>query len=88
MRTIHKIPVASGLFHIQLPKGAKILTVQTQRGQPQMWALLDTLNDPERRSFIAFPTGVEIAPDVHLDYIGTFQLADGARVFHLFEVLN
>lgn len=86
MRTIHKFPVASGLFHLPLPKGAKILTVQAQRGQPQMWALLDTDNDPERRSFVTFPTGGEMPTDTHLDYIGTFQLADGNLVFHLFEV--
>lgn len=94
MRTIHKFPVASGLFHIHLPKGAKVLTVQTQgpstgsgdTGEPKMWVLFDTDNETERRSFVTFPTGGDISSDTHLDYIGTFQLAGGNLIFHLFEI--
>lgn len=86
MRTIHKFPVETGAFGLYLPKGAKVLTVQAQAGQPQMWVLLDTDNETERRTFVTFPTGGEIGPNLHLDYIGTFQLAGGNLVFHLFEI--
>lgn len=86
MRTIHKFPVMSGVFHLTLPKGAKVLTVQTQYHQPQMWVLLDTENETERRIFVTFPTGGDVPEDTHLGYIGTFQLAEGNLVFHLFEI--
>lgn len=86
MRTIYKYAIQPGQFDIHLPKGAKILTVQTQHNQPQMWVMLDTDNNPERRTFVTFPTGGEVPTDTHLGYIGTFQLAGGHLIFHLFEV--
>lgn len=86
MRTIYKYAIQPGKFDIHMPKGAKVLTVQTQHRQPQMWVLLDTSNEPERRGFVTFPTGGEVPTDTHLDYIGTFQLNDGYLVYHLFEI--
>lgn len=85
MRTIHKFAVLARPFDLRLPKGAKVLTVQIQHGRPEMWVLLDTNNERERRTFVTLPTGNEIPDDINLDYIGTFQLDGGSLVFHLFE---
>ena len=69
---------------LEMPQGAKILAVQTQRNEPQMWALVDTGQFKVSRTFRVYPTGVEF--DVAgLAYIGTFQVQDGTLVFHVFE---
>lgn len=45
MRTIWKFPVVMPMednqFSVEMPQGAEVLGVQTQRGSPQMWALVD-----------------------------------------------
>lgn len=68
---------------IDMPKGAKCLTVQMQHGQPMMWALVDPTAPREDRHFIVLGTGhggeVEYS-----GYVGTWQ--DGSLVFHLFEI--
>lgn len=69
---------------LQIPKGAKILTVQAQGGMPQLWAYCDPTELPETRTFRIVGTGNPIAEHPG-DYIGTFQMYDGALVFHVFE---
>jgi hypothetical protein len=69
---------------IEMPRGAQVLCVQTQyRDQPQVWALVEPDNEVEDRSFVLVGTGWEVEPG--LRYIGTFQINQGALVFHLFE---
>ncbi len=73
-------------FSLELPKGAKILTVQEQDGEPQIWALVKSYAPMEERNFILVGTGHAIleAPS-KLKYIGTFQCAEREFVGHLFE---
>ena len=71
---------------LQMPKGAKILTVQEQGGMPQLWAYCDPTEPLETRTFRIVGTGNPIDQDPG-DYIGTFQMRDGALVFHVFEAL-
>jgi len=84
---IFKYPIeASDYFSLDLPKGAKILTVQVQHEMPFIWALVNPNVSKEMRHFKVAGTGHNI--DEHPDaliYIGTFQLSNGALVFHLFE---
>ncbi len=69
---------------IYMPLGAEILTVQTQCGQPQLWALCDE-NAPVRPRRIAmYGTGNPINKHPGI-YIATFQVDSGALVFHAFE---
>lgn len=86
MKTIWKFPVEMGRFELSLPVGAEVLSVQAQQGPPQMWVLLDPDigRDTMRRAFEVFGTGHPIPPSAHT-FIGTFQLASGSLVFHLFE---
>jgi hypothetical protein len=68
---------------IEMPIGARILSVQLQGGLgPQMWALVDPSAERERRAFLLFGTG---HTGVHGQYIGTFQWHNGVTVWHVFE---
>lgn len=89
-KTIWKFEIQPQQTSVEMPKGAEILTIQMQYGNPCIWALVDPLNDKEIRSIEVFGTGHSIYYDMGIErkYIGTFQLADGALVFHLFERIN
>lgn len=72
---------------LELPRGAKILTVQEQHGEPQIWALVNPGNPMETRNFRLAGTGHPIEEDEEvLNYIGTFQLLGGSFIGHLFEL--
>ena len=70
---------------IQIPQGARLLSVQVQDNQPQLWALVDPAALQVGRMFQAVATGEEFDDD-GMTYIDTFQINGGALVFHLFEV--
>lgn len=72
---------------IKMPKGAEILTVQSQGEQACVWALVDPNNEMEERYFEVYGTGHNIHYDMGINrkYINTFQLKGGSLVFHLFE---
>jgi hypothetical protein len=72
---------------VWLPKGAEILTVQTQNNIPYIWVLIDTSQPMEERRFEIFGTGASIHYDMGTDrkYIRTYQLYSKNLVFHLFE---
>ncbi len=75
----------SGRWTQLMPAGAEILSVQIQRGQVEMWALVDANRPEEVRAFVTYGTGHPM-PDDPGKFIGTFQLASGDLVFHLFDV--
>jgi hypothetical protein len=87
VRTIWKFPIEpADKFRLDLPKGARFLSVQMQHGEPQSWWLVDpTTNEREARRFRVHGTGHEVDGADRLVFLGTFQLAGGALVFHLFE---
>jgi hypothetical protein len=86
MRAIWKFPVSvRERFTVEMPRGAEVLSVQVQHGEPVMWALLDPKAQNETRTFAVHGTGHEFYDDGYA-YIGTFQIAGGALVFHLFEI--
>ena len=80
----YKIP-AHTYTEIEMPKGAKVLTVQTQRGEPCIWAIVDPNQEKEIRCFFIYGTGISFDYLQTYKYIGTFQPHD-YLVFHLFEV--
>lgn len=71
---------------VTLPVGSEILSVQDQQGSWQLWALVD----PQASVFE--PRKIRIAGTGHLihenikKHISTFQMHDGALVFHAFEL--
>ena len=88
MLTIYKytIPIQDA-FQLKLPIMARILCVDTQHELPCLWMMVDTAMPMTIRSFRLYGTGhpIETKHVSGLDYIGTFQLEQGAFVFHLFE---
>lgn len=83
-RSIWKFPLRVADFvEFAMPKNAKVLTVQVQLGDPCVWAEVDVGAETEIRRFRTFGTGHPL--DSGLLYIGTYQMRDGALVFHLYE---
>ena len=73
-------------LEIDLPVGSKILSVQEQFGEPQMWVLVNPDNPVyETRKFRLAGTGHPIK-ESDISFIGTFQLYGGSFVGHLFEI--
>lgn len=70
---------------VQMPDGAQVLTLQMQAGIPCLWALVDPTAKTVTRHFFIVGTGHELWKDGQ--YIGTWQVAGGALVWHLFEEL-
>lgn len=74
---------------VALPLGARVLTVKEQKGVPCIWCMV---NPDETRilecEFRIVCTGQEISETEsdRLNYIGTFFLASGSFVGHLFLI--
>lgn len=69
---------------INLSKNAHVLSVQVQNGIPCIWALVKTdsvLDVPYRVN--TYGTG-HCVSDHPGSFLGTYQLHDGALVFHVF----
>lgn len=71
-----------------MPRGASILTVQTQNEIPCLWALVDPYESKEERVIEIFGTGHKVNDENGIRYIGSYQLMSGAFVGHVFERLN
>ena len=89
MKTIWKYELETlDLFGLDMPIGAEVMTVQTQNGKPYLWCLVDARNNKETRTFITYGTDHQISGTEHKTYVGTYQLADGDLVYHLFELIE
>jgi hypothetical protein len=85
MRVIYKYQFdVTGNLAILLPKGAEILSIQCQGGQPCLWALVDTDQSKEAQEFRIVGTGQPLFRSVERNkYITTFQ--HGQFVWHVFR---
>ena len=85
MQAIWKFPLTcadKGI--IAMPKGAKVLCVQTQLDEPQIWAVCNIGAEKEDRTFAIYGTG-HVHESIGGEYVGTFQMRGGSLVFHVFE---
>jgi hypothetical protein len=77
---------------ITMPQGAEILHVAAQGPDACVWARVDPDAAPEKRQFRLAGTGHDLPDTVRPDgypalaHVGSFLMAGGALVFHLFEV--
>jgi hypothetical protein len=86
MKTIYKYAIkVDDTQTIRMPKGAQILSVQCQEEQPCIWAVIDTECSNGYRQFGLVGTGHPCERLEGGKYVGTFQLRQGALVFHLFD---
>lgn len=90
----YRIPIESmiivnsdsiGEFTILMPRGSRTLCVQIQGDAPHIWTRVDTEAELEPHSFTLVGTGHKCDGTIFMQYIGTFQMASGNLVFHLFE---
>lgn len=84
MPTIWKYPLNPGTTEHNMPVGATVLTVQVQRDEPVLWAMVEPSAEQERRVFDIYGTGHGMR-DAPGRYITTFQMGGGALVWHVFE---
>ena len=73
---------------IEMPAGAKILTVQMQRDIPHIWVCVGPHNKTELRQIRIYGTGHNVSNPENLKYISTFQMRGGSLVFHAFEYVR
>jgi hypothetical protein len=73
---------------VGMPKGAQILTVQTQGAAMCLWALVDPTQPIEHRIIDIIGTGWDAEDFTNRRYIGSAQMAHGALVWHVFERTN
>jgi len=71
---------------IMLPVGAEVLCVQVQHERPCIWACVEgsPATPLEARTFFTHGTGHPMNAAAG-GYVGTYQLEEGALVFHVFE---
>jgi hypothetical protein len=81
LRTVWKFQMLGRAFGVQMPCGARVLTVQLQNDDPVIWALVDPLAPAETREFYMAMTGESFDAEGY-EYVGTYQA--GWFVGHLF----
>ena len=82
---VWKTEITAGSGITMLPIGAKPLSVHVQNGTPFLWSLVDPNAEMGEKAFHIAGTGHEL-PDNIGQFIGTFLIAGGSLVFHVFEV--
>ncbi len=83
--TIYKYVLESPAETINLPAGAKPLSVGVQGSQVVLWVLLDPkATEHKLRTFETYGTGWDVPDAEGLVPVGTVQLPNGL-VFHVFE---
>ena len=86
MTTIYRfdVPILDD-FTLGLPEFAKVLCVGERGGTGHMWVMLDPEQKKVTRKFRVIGTGHPIPDAPDLSYIGTFFMANGRLVWHVFE---
>lgn len=81
----YDVPVEDTFF-VDMPHGARVLSVAVQNHKPVMWALVNTEHKLDRRTFHVYGTGNSLPESIRqCQFIGTFQLVGGTFVGHLFQ---
>lgn len=86
---IFKYPIdIDDTITVRMHKDARILHVDTQDGEPMLWAMIDPEMPLVDRVLYIRGTGHELGEARHANYIGTFQMAGGRLVWHVFDSGN
>ncbi len=85
MKRIYKYEFEDGRG-VEMPIGAKILTIQNQNNRAYIWALVDTDVECDFRYFTIVGTGQDFPEADDFTYINTIQ--DGPFVWHIFELIK
>ena len=89
MKMIYKYPITvADRFALSMPQGAQVLTVQSQREVPCIWALVDPSEPEGLYEFALVGTGHKREDLDGMPYLGTVQLLGGDLIFHVFGPAN
>ena len=88
---VYKYEITPSLgLKVTVPKGAQLLSVQEQNGNPCMWCLVDESKaETETWDIEVFGTGhymPELYGEFSRKHLGTVLLNEGSLVLHLFKV--
>jgi hypothetical protein len=85
--TIHKFPlVLTPEVLIRMPRGARLLSVHTQRNAPELWALVDTDAPLVTRRIAVRGTGLPCDGLAFAPFVGTFLCDADTFVGHVFDL--
>jgi hypothetical protein len=70
---------------IDMPRDARIISLQMQNHLPALWAVVTPSNPVVRRVILIRGTGHPMGEALNRPHIGTFQLDGGLLVFHAFD---
>ena len=85
METIFKYVLnAANVQMIEMPEGATVLTLQVQHESPCVWVKVDPDAPAVKRRFVTYGTGHPCDDGPAKHYVGTYQVRDGALVYHVF----
>lgn len=96
MRTIHKytLPPHAGQVSVEMPADPEFLSVQVQRDEPVVWALVDPdTRERQHVTILCLLTGGDV-PDgtpyraERANYLGSVQLDEGFFVLHYFACMG
>ncbi len=86
-RTIHKFPLEiKDLQAVEMPIGAKILSVQFQGIVLTMWAEVDSSMPYVRRGIAIYGTGHPMPPTNCEVFVATAQQYGGGLVWHVYDL--
>lgn len=84
---IWKFPLAiADEQDILMPGDASLLAVQMQHGVPTLWVLVTPDAPTVRRRLRIVGTGHPCDDVTAAQYVGTFQLHEGALILHVFDL--
>ncbi len=84
MKRIYKYELKEG--SVEMPIGAKILSIQDQNNRSYIWALVGIDAECEFRYFAIVCTGHDFPEADDFTYINTIQ--NGPFVWHIFELIK
>ena len=81
---IFKYIISQGEQIIDMPRGAKLLSIAEQRNNIVLYALVDPTNPIAKRRILVVGTGWGFSVNIE-KFIGTVNLVDGELMFHVFD---
>lgn len=91
MNVILPFRVGHGAFVVEMPKGARVLSVGAPFETPTLWALVYPEAPKVLHRFLALPEGESFSDSIdgmsiqEMTFVGSFQLRGGNFVGHLFD---
>lgn len=87
----YDLPMPTGssdaLVSVTTHRGARVVYVGVQHGQPRVWAVVNSEAPPAELRLLVLGTGCDI-PGLDLskwEHLGTLMLASGRLVYHVFQ---